>query len=277
MWWILPDSPVTAGFLTDRERLIAIERLKDNKTGVKNTHHKKTQVIEAVCDPKVWMLALAIFFHNMTNSLQTNFTGLIIKGFGYDTYDAVLLSIPGGIIFAIAMVLASFFLSTRWGEGKRIIFIIICYIPGIVASLILYLSPVGPNTKGVHLFAIFILSIVAVSSGVLYSLLASNVAGYTKKTVAGSMYFITSSVANIVGPQTFLSYQAPTYSTGVAVTLTAFCCNIILFSILYVMYYRINRARDRDAVGTEVDPDREMIEAFSDLTDHQNKAMRYKL
>ena len=79
LWWILPDSPVTASFLTEREHLIAVERLKGNKTGVKNSHHKKLQVKEAFCDPKVWMLVFAILWHNMTNSLQSNFTGIIIK------------------------------------------------------------------------------------------------------------------------------------------------------------------------------------------------------
>lgn len=72
LWWILPDSPHTAKFLNERERIIAVERLKSNKTGVKNAHHKQYQVIEALKDLKVWMLVAAIFFHNMTNSLQTS-------------------------------------------------------------------------------------------------------------------------------------------------------------------------------------------------------------
>lgn len=72
LWWILPDSPHTAKFLSERERVIAVERLKSNKTGVKNVHHKQYQVFEALKDFKVWMLVAAIFFHNMTNSLQTN-------------------------------------------------------------------------------------------------------------------------------------------------------------------------------------------------------------
>jgi MFS transporter, ACS family, allantoate permease len=113
LWWILPDSPLTAGFLNGRESLIAIERLEDNKTGVKNTHHKKEQVIEALKDVKVWMLAFAIFFHNMTNSLQTSFTGLILLGFGYSTYDAVLFSIPAGIVMAVTMLTVNFILATN--------------------------------------------------------------------------------------------------------------------------------------------------------------------
>jgi MFS transporter, ACS family, allantoate permease len=78
--WILPDSPIKAPWLNDRERLIAVERLKSNKTGVKNINHKEAQVKEALYDPKVWLLAAAIFFHNMTNSLQTTFQGIILKG-----------------------------------------------------------------------------------------------------------------------------------------------------------------------------------------------------
>ena len=109
----------------------------------------------------------------------------------------------------------------------------------------------------------------------MYSLHASNVAGYTKKAVSGSSFFIASSVANIVGPQTFLASEAPTYKTSVTVALASFCANIVLFTILYI---RTNTARDHEAGNSEeVDVDRELVEAFSDLTDLENKAMRYKL
>lgn len=278
LWWILPDSPIDAKFLTERERIIAVERLKDNKTGVKNTHHKKEQVIEALRDPKVWMLALAIFFHNLTNSLQTSFTGLILVGLGYSSYDAVLLSIPPGIVMFCTMLPVSFILATKWGNNKRIFFIIFCYLPGIASCAILYASPIQQDTKSLHLFAVFILGMVATSAGTMYSLLASNVAGYTKKAVAGSIFFIASSVANIVGPQTFLAAEAPKYQTGVAVTLASFAANIVLFTLLYFVYYRANSARDKEAEGQgPVDADQEMVDAFSDLTDLENKTMRYKL
>lgn len=36
----MPDSPITAKFLNDRERRIAVERLKGNQTGVANKHLK---------------------------------------------------------------------------------------------------------------------------------------------------------------------------------------------------------------------------------------------
>lgn len=269
---------MTARWLNERERLIAVERLKSNKTGVKNTQHKGSQVKEALTDIKVWFLVIAVFVHNMTNGLQTNFTGLIIKGFGYSTYDAVLLSIPSAAVFAISALTVSFFLSSRWGEGKRIFAIIACYIPGVISCAILHSSPINKSTKGLHLFAVFIISIAATSAGITYSLLASNVAGYTKKTVSGAMFFTSYCVANIVSPQTFIAKEAPHYNTGISVSLAAFCVNIALFSALYIVYTRANSSRDKLATGVVAEDDtKDLIDSFSDLTDLENKKMRYKL
>lgn len=187
LWWILPDSPVTAKFLNDHERLIAIERLKDNKTGVKNTHHKKPQIKETLLDPKIWLLVVAIFFHNMTNSLQSNFTGLIIVGFGYSTDDAVLLSIPPGIVQVVTMILVSFCLSTKWGQENRMLLIITCYLPGVACCLILYLSssipPHAPRTFSQSSSSPSSLSPPASPTHCLPAMLPAN----AKKTIAGDL------------------------------------------------------------------------------------------
>jgi ACS family allantoate permease-like MFS transporter len=111
----------------------------------------------------------------------------------------------------------------------------------------------------------------------IYSLLASNIAGYTKKAVTGTLFFSANAVANIVSPQTFLSSQAPRYGTGVAVTLTAFCINILLFVVLYFIYRAENKRRELDPAGVEGgDATEELIDAFSDKTDRENKKLRYK-
>lgn len=48
-------------WLSDRERVIAVQRLKDNRTGVKSNKHKKEQIVEALTDYRVWMLLFAVF------------------------------------------------------------------------------------------------------------------------------------------------------------------------------------------------------------------------
>lgn len=54
--FLLPDTPLQARFLTKRDREIAILRVKENMTGIKDDKIKKYQVLEALCDLKTWVL-----------------------------------------------------------------------------------------------------------------------------------------------------------------------------------------------------------------------------
>ncbi len=54
----LPDSPVDAWFLTDEERFAAVERLRDGQAGLRCTKFKGAQLWEAVCDVKIWLVAI---------------------------------------------------------------------------------------------------------------------------------------------------------------------------------------------------------------------------
>lgn len=50
----LPDSPATAKFLTPRERLIALERVRDNQSGTVGRHFKMDHCVETLTDVKTW-------------------------------------------------------------------------------------------------------------------------------------------------------------------------------------------------------------------------------
>jgi MFS family permease len=56
MFIMLPDNPVTAKGFSERERRIAVERLRENQTGVENKHFKWYQVKECLLDPKTYIL-----------------------------------------------------------------------------------------------------------------------------------------------------------------------------------------------------------------------------
>jgi hypothetical protein len=55
MFIFLPDSPVSAPGLTPRERRVAVERLRENQTGVENKHLKPYQILEAFKDYKLYI------------------------------------------------------------------------------------------------------------------------------------------------------------------------------------------------------------------------------
>ena len=64
----MPDSPLHARFLTRKERVIALERVRDGQGGTENKTLKKPQVFEALSDVRTWLIVLLtcmskFFFH----------------------------------------------------------------------------------------------------------------------------------------------------------------------------------------------------------------------
>lgn len=57
-WFYFPDSSVTAWFLTPEERVMVVQRIRVNQTGVENKTFKRHQVIEALHDRKIWLFVL---------------------------------------------------------------------------------------------------------------------------------------------------------------------------------------------------------------------------
>lgn len=55
MFIFLPDSPVSAPLMSQKERKMAVERLRENQTGVENKRLKPYQVLEAFKDYKLYM------------------------------------------------------------------------------------------------------------------------------------------------------------------------------------------------------------------------------
>ena len=83
-WFLFPDSPTSAWFLTPEERVKAVMRIKENQTGVENKTFKKEQMIEALRDPKTWLFALYAALTTVPNSLLIQRT-IIVTSFGWTT------------------------------------------------------------------------------------------------------------------------------------------------------------------------------------------------
>lgn len=100
MFIMLPDSPVTAKLLTHRQRRLAIEKLRENQTGVENKHLRVYQVREAFMDYKLYFFFVLGVVGNIPNGGISNFGTIIIKGFGFSTLDTTLMQV--GLIYPLA-------------------------------------------------------------------------------------------------------------------------------------------------------------------------------
>lgn len=65
--FFLPDSPLRAKFLSEEERIMVVDNVKTNSTGVENRKFKWPQIFEAICDPKTWLLFVFAVASNSPN------------------------------------------------------------------------------------------------------------------------------------------------------------------------------------------------------------------
>lgn len=53
--FFMPPDPVRAKKFSERERYIAVARMRANNAGVRNTHFKREQLWELLCDIRFWL------------------------------------------------------------------------------------------------------------------------------------------------------------------------------------------------------------------------------
>ncbi|KAL1959131.1 hypothetical protein VTO42DRAFT_2918 [Malbranchea cinnamomea] len=268
IYFFMPPDPVRAKGFTDRERYIAVARMRANNTGVRNTHFKISQVWEALLDIKFWLLFSAAFLIMIANGPVSSFTPIIISSFGFNALNSLLLTMPAGFVSGtielIVPLLAYKFRNIRtW-------LIVACELGTIMSSLLLWLLP--RDNKGGLLFGVYFLASFGGAYAVLMGLQIANTAGYTKRSIVSSGTFIGYCLGNFVGPILFKPEDAPVYAPGfIAVLVTSIVGLLLAIVYRYVALY-INRKRDK--AGT--------LEGFDhafedDLTDGKNPQFRYIL
>jgi MFS transporter, ACS family, allantoate permease len=125
----MPDNQLNARFLTPRERIMAVERIRVNQQGVGNKHFKRYQFLEALTDPMVYGLVFYSLVADIPNGGITNFFSQLIVGFGFTNEQSLLLGIPGGAVEVVALVVCGYF-------GDKLKNRILVCIPGLLLAIL---------------------------------------------------------------------------------------------------------------------------------------------
>lgn len=184
---VVPDNPMSAGFLTRDEKIWAIERLRDNRTGIENKHFKPHQAWECVRDPQTWLISLITISSNVPNGAVSSYQATIIKGFGYTSEETALLSVPSGVI-AICSVLSATYLAGRFNVRGWII-IVYCLVGGVLGGGLLAFAP--DENKGAKLTGNYLTNVIGSSLPLLYSYSGANFAGHTKKVTMNAILLMS--------------------------------------------------------------------------------------
>ena len=138
------DDPHSAKWLSDRDRLIVLARLKENNAGVVERRFKKEQVWEALKDFNTWSNAFFVGASGIPNTAFAGFATIIIADLGYTKFNALLLTIPIGAVAFVTILSSSW--ATRRFDGYRYYSMILLTIPPVIGAFICWLAPrTNPN------------------------------------------------------------------------------------------------------------------------------------
>jgi predicted MFS family arabinose efflux permease len=179
VFFLLPDNPMSCR-LTHEEKVWAVERLRENQTGIENKHIKPAQIWECFMDPQTWLLSLITILSNIPNGALSTYSSTIIKGLGFTSKQTALLSIPSGGVSIIAII-CSTFLAGRYNQ--RGIQICALLVPGMLGGCLMAFLP-GDDKAG-KLIGNYLTNTIGASLPLLYSWVSANYAGHTKKVPYG--------------------------------------------------------------------------------------------
>ncbi|KAJ5981894.1 hypothetical protein N7522_013522 [Penicillium canescens] len=268
--FLLPDNPMSASFLNDEEKIMAIEHVRVNLTGVENKHFKPYQLVELLFkDKETWPLFFITLLAMIDNGAVSNFSSIIIATFGFSTQRTTIIQMPSGAISIIATVGATYLIGAI---GHRSYMIAIITIPSILgAGLLLGL---GEQYKVGKLFGVYLLNACPAMLPIIYSWNSANTSGYTKRAMRNALTLMAFCVGNLIGPQLFQVSDAPSYNAA-KITLIATMSAVVLMALaLRQLTVWENAKRDLEQAGSEDEASAADL-AFLDLTDIQNRRFRY--
>lgn len=288
MIYFLPDSPINAKFLNEREKYFTVKRVSENKTGIENDEWKWDQVKEAFLDIRMYIIMLFNFGINIPNGGLSTYSSIIINNLGFSSVKSSLMGIPTGVIASIATVFFTW-CSSRWSNRRCLIAIISLIIP-LIGSIISYTC--SHNNTAAQLIGLYFQYFYFASYVVMISCVQANTAGNTKKAVTYSFNYLGYCGGAITGTQTFRSNQAPKYTGGFISMLVGYCACMFLSASYWLVciilnkkkraYLESNKVNNDEELAVETDnktdvyevgvvvttqPEEEFVEEIADITD----------
>ncbi|RDW74824.1 MFS transporter-9 [Coleophoma cylindrospora] len=291
-WFMYPNNPAEARFLTIEERVHTIQRVHNaNRSSIEQKHFKKSQFVETLRDPISWLFALQCFTNQIANNLAYQ-QNLLYVSLGVSNLGSTLVSAAGGGFSVVCCIIATVLL--RWFPGYNAYWAMFWFLPALAGGI--GMVALDWESK-LSLLACLVLagSTFGISYIIALGWTTSSASGYTKKLTRNVMFMFGYGIANIISPQIWVDSYAPRYYPAwVAQIVISWVGTPLL--LLLIRYLLIQRNKERylwiaeqeakgvhsDAYVTKVDSAGQTIQiktdvTMLDLTDLENRYFIYPL
>lgn len=271
--WLMPDSPSTAGFLSHKQRVIAVQRVvTENMIGLKTKQIKPHQVLEIARDVKVLCCMGVGAACGIINGGVSNFASALIKGYGFDGIYATLLQLPTGA-FEAAIVPVCGLVATYIPHSRCAVLAAVCLIP-FGGLLGIRFTAFDSSHRWTLVGCTWLQYIVGAPVIVSWNILSTNVAGHTKRSVANGLWFTMYAAGNVAGANIFFDREAPRYYSALTGLLVCYAGIIVLAGVMYLAMWVSNCRRDASGHTRN---EQAILDGLRDMTDMESRHFRYAL
>ncbi|KAJ3718073.1 major facilitator superfamily domain-containing protein [Lentinula guzmanii] len=235
-YFVFPRSLEKTWFLSPEEKAYVKGKL------LEDTHKEEEvftwkEVIEAFKLPQLWLLGMAFFFAATILFGLAYFSPSIIQGLGYTAADAQLMSVPPYAVACIVALIASFISDRYRCRG------IVCIV-SVLFCAIGFAMFLGSQSKRVQYGSLFFSvtgAYMAAPTQATWN--ANNASPQTRRATVIAMGFILANSGGIVATWLLGSLSpAPRY-TKATITLLVFSLLAALFSVLNLLYLRVQNGK----------------------------------
>ncbi|RPD75575.1 MFS general substrate transporter [Lentinus tigrinus ALCF2SS1-7] len=264
---ILPNRPENTSMFTDKERMMALNRLVRSGKPDMGRVLRKSHIAAAFSDWRVYAAGVIYFAANCAFSSIAAFLPTIITTFGFTNALAQLLTIPPYIVSTTILCSIAYASDKLQTRGKFVV--ATSSLAGIGYVLLLAV----PSNNHVRYFATF--CITSGTYGMICTTLAwftQNLASETKRATAMPFFQAIGQCGSILGSHIYVLTEGPRYLKGFSVDCALDFLAALVALVLMVSYRAENKRRDR-LYGV---PDQDAIVDTTELAD-QTPGFRYTL
>lgn len=241
--WSFPNKPETAWFLKEDEK--ELMRLRKQRDIIYKGDDKFDWkwVKEAVSDPFIYVASMAFFTSSVAIFGYGTFLPTLIRGFGYNAFQANYLTIP---VYAVGA--ASLLTQAYWSDRlrQRALFLLISACPVIAA----YLICIGTDNRVACYVAMFILVTGVYSfSCLMMTWVATNLVPDYKRSVGLPIFASIGNCSGLVAGQLYPRSQSPGYIMGNSVSAGLEAIAAVFVVATWLLLRRRNQQKDK-AIAT---------------------------
>ncbi|KAH8738447.1 MFS transporter [Ilyonectria robusta] len=248
IWFLLPNDPSNAYFLTDEEKRMMKVRAAQRAQYMGSEDFSWTEIKIALKDPKLYLSGLIQFCQDILLYGFSTFLPSIIVSMGYTKLEAQYLSIPVYIFGGICFLAVAYVSDRLCIRGP---FILLTNIPGIIG----YILMLAPTSNGVKFFGTFLCAVSVYNGpGLNLTWLNVNVAPHYRRATAIGVQLSMGNSAGIVAGQI---YRTAPYTLGNSFSVGAIGAAQLLVAIKW-LYIRWCNEKKRKIANGDMDDNRKV-------------------